>query len=309
MSLFIQKAAKEGKNEAWMYVLGTLASFIGGQFLGVLPLLYVAFTTGNTSPEAMTNPDALGIDRNLFLLMMLLPFVVSFGILWWFIRGVHKKRFLVSFTPFARFNWSRFFISFIVWFLLSGLFDVVLYLIDPSNYEFLGLDLHRFGPLFLISVLVLPIQTTYEELLLRSYLWQGLGIWKVNKLFPFLVTSSLFALLHAMNPEIQEYGYVVLVQYLSVSLLLGLLVMQSDSLELSMGAHLANNIYGSLITSAHGSALTTDSLFYIKDSSVTLTSISVYILLLIIFYQVMRILFKLPSLRNAFTKFDLQSSI
>ena len=307
MSLFIQQAAKEGKNEAWMYVLGTFASFIGGQFIGALPLLYVAFTSGNTSPEAMSNPDALGIDRNLFLLLMLLPFVVSFGILWLFIRKVHKKRFLVSFTPFATFNWSRFFISFIIWFLLSGLFDGILFLIDSSNYEFLGLDIHRFGPLLAISIFLLPIQTTYEELLLRSYLWQGIGIRRANKLVPFLVTSSLFALLHAMNPEIQEYGYVVLVQYFSVSLLLGLLVMQSDSLELSMGAHLANNMYGSLITSAHGSALTTDSLFYIKDSSVTLTSISVYLLVLVIFYQLMRMIFKLPPLRNAFTKFDVHA--
>lgn len=295
MSLFIETARKEGLNGAHLYLLGVLASFLGGQIIGAIPLLYVMLSKGVFDASVMTNPSLLGLSNNEFISLAMFPFILSFVILWIFIKYVHKKRFLVSLTAFESFNWKKLFFSFFVWLAMSAIIDGTFYFMDPTNYEFHFAG-KEFWILLAISLLIIPIQTSFEELLFRSYLMQSIGMISAYRIVPFMITSVAFGLMHIMNPEIGEYGYIVLIQYIGIGFLLGLLTILSDSTELALGLHAANNIYGSIFVSFKGSALTTDSLFYSKEMDVSLSSMLFSIAIMVLFYFIMNKKYKLLPL-------------
>lgn len=297
MSLFIEKARQEGKNSGGLYVLGILVSFIGGQIIGALPLIAVLLKKGAFSAEVIANPELAGIDSNIFMILMLLPFVVSFVLLWVCIRFVHKKRFIVSWTAFEHIQWKKIAFSFFLWLFLSFSVDAISYMIHPENYEFHYSGSH-FWILVLISVLLLPLQTTYEELLFRSYIMQAVGLWKPMRMIPFLITGISFGFMHILNPEVKEYGYATLITYIGIGLLLSLVTMLSDSIELAVGLHAANNIYGATMVSFKGSALSTDCLFYTKEISVDATSVSIFFLVMIIYYLIVSKQFRLLPLKS-----------
>jgi hypothetical protein len=234
---------------------------------------------------------------------MLLPFITSAFLLWLFIRFAHKKRFIISFTPFGQFNWRKFFFSFGIWFAISIFVEFLSYLYNPSNYEF-----HYAGASFwilvLISVCLLPIQTGYEELLFRSYLMQGIGIRFHYRIIPFLITSVLFGLLHIANPEVKEYGYITMLSYVGIGLLLGLITLLSDSLELALGLHAANNIFSATLVGFKSSALTTDTLFYAKELKVDWASNLTLLAVMIVYFLIVRWKYKLLPIPTLWQRFE-----
>lgn len=302
MSLFIEKARQEGNNNPAYYIFGVLASFIGGQILGAIPLLVIMFKKQVYDMEILTNPSLLGISNNHFLALVLLPFLVSFIILWLFIRFIHKKRFLVSLTAFPTFSWQKFWFSFAVWFGFMIATEIIAYLINPENYQFHYAG-KEFWILLFICFTLLPIQTSFEELLFRSYLMQSIGMMQAIRLIPLVITSVSFGLMHLMNPEIGEYGSIVMVQYIGIGFLLGLLTLMSDSMELALGLHAANNIYSASLVSFRGSALTTDTLFYTKEMDVSAGSMLLSIVLMSLFYYIMHKKYKFPPLSQLWTSY------
>lgn len=297
MSLFIQGAAREGRNDRGFYLLGILLSFVVGQLLGAIPLVTLLYSKHSLSAETLTNPTQAGIDTNLFMTLMLFPFLLSFLILWGMIRYVHRKRFITAWTAYGSIQWKRIIFSFLLWFGLSLLMDGLGYLLNPENYEFHYSGVH-FWVLVGISLVLLPIQTTYEELLFRSYILQAVGIWKPMRLIPFLISGITFGLMHMMNPEVKEYGYITLVSYIGIGLLLSLITILSDSIELAVGLHAANNIYGATVMSFKGSALSTDTLFYTKEYSVDISSNIIYLGVLVVYFIIVRKKFQLLPLKS-----------
>jgi hypothetical protein len=136
MSLFIERARKEGNNSSLLYVLGCVISFIGGQIIGAIPLLVAMVSKGAITADISTLSHTLGLSNNVILVLMLLPFVVSFILLWLHIRFVHKKRFVYSITAFHRIDWGKILFAFFLWLTLNAISDVVYYIKDPTIYEF-----------------------------------------------------------------------------------------------------------------------------------------------------------------------------
>jgi hypothetical protein len=126
--------------------------------------------------------------------------------------------------------------------------------------------LRRFVPYALLSLVWIPIQTSTEELLLRAYLPQGLsrlarGIW-----LPVIISSLVFGLLHGVNPEVDLYGMLYTMPfYIGIGALLMLVTLFSESLELALGLHAANNLYAATMVTFPGSALASPTLFAIKE--------------------------------------------
>jgi uncharacterized protein len=306
MSLFINKAKYDGENHWWMYLIGSLISFVGGQFIGAIPITIIIFQHGVFNIEAITNPELLGIDKNLFLLLMLLPFIASFILLWLFIKFIHRKNFNFSFTPFAHFDFKKVGFSFLLWFLLSGVFDFIFYLINPNDYIFRGVQFPSFLYLTLISLLVVPIQTTFEEFFFRSYLMQGIGMQKAIRAIPLVITSIIFGVMHIMNPEIKEFGYLVLIQYISIGFLLGIITLLSDSMELAIGLHAANNIYACTLMSFEGAVLSTDTLFHARNMKVNAMTLTIFILILALYYLIIQKKYKMLPLKSLFEKYTFE---
>ena len=170
-----------------------------------------------------------------------------------------------------------------MWLGIGLIMEAVSYVIDPGNYEmhFSGAN---FLVLILISLLVLPIQTSFEELFFRGYLLQGIGLSTGSRLAAILITSILFGCVHLMNPEISEFGMgKMMIYYIGVGIFLAIITLLDDSLELALGIHAATNFYGAVFVTFTGSALQTDALFRIGEVNINLMLIAFIVSVFVFF--------------------------
>jgi uncharacterized protein len=253
--------AFDGQNQWWKFLVVIAASFLGGQMVGSIPLAAVVVISviknGGQVPSNILDFSALGINQNVGLVLMLLPFVVSFVAMVFLVKWLHRRSFAETINGRSKIRWSRIGSGFFVWGVLMAVYLLVTYLADSQNFVF-NLQWGRFIALVVISLLLIPIQTTYEELLFRGYLPQGIAVLSRNRWFPLLLSAVLFAVLHLANPEVAAYGFwLSMPQYLLFGLLFGLASVLDDGIEIAIGAHAANNIFLSVFITNSSSALQT----------------------------------------------------
>jgi membrane protease YdiL (CAAX protease family) len=188
-----------------------------------------------------------------FLMMLLL-----------WVKVVHQQSFVSLTTARTSISWKRFFTSFFIWGSISAVTTVIAYLSAPENFEW-NFKAAPFFMLLAVSVILIPLQTSFEEYLFRGYLMQGLGIATRSRLFPLLFTSIAFGVMHIANPEVDKMGPLVLVYYIGTGLFLGIITLMDDGMELALGFHAANNLVACLLVTSDWSALQTPSV--LKDIS------------------------------------------
>ena len=136
---------------------------------------------------------------------------------------------------------------------------------DPSNYVF-QLNWSKFLPLLAIALFILPLQTSFEELMFRGYLLHGISLIAPYRWIPIIITSILFGLMHIFNPEIEKFGMGLMMSYyIGVGLLLAIVTVMDEGMEIALGIHAATNIYGATIVSFSGSALQTPTVYRIQE--------------------------------------------
>lgn len=294
--MFFQNAFK-GENEWWKWLLVPILAFMGYLF-GQIPLaigIFYYVAKNNLAAEytqeeladllSSLNFKAIGMDTNLAIFLMLLMFVCMAAVLILFVKVLHKRDWKTLITPLETINWSKIRFAFFLWGGFSLLLEAVSYISDPSVYT-LTFDLMRFLPLLVIIILLMPIQTTTEELLFRGYLMQGIGRLSGSKVVPLVVTSILFGLMHIMNPEVDKFGMgIMMTYYMTVGAFLGLLTIMDDSLELAIGVHAATNMFSALFVSYEGGALQTDSIFRTEVVNVGLM-LPVFLVVATIFFVI-----------------------
>jgi membrane protease YdiL (CAAX protease family) len=160
-----------------------------------------------------------------------------------------------------KFRWNRFFISALVWIIISAIYLFSYLKLDPANFVLNNSSITLI-PLLLISVLFIPFQAAFEEILFRGYLMQGFALVLRNRWFPLIMTSVLFALRHIMNPEVREFGFLAMMpQYLLFGLIFGTITILDDGIEAALGAHAANNAFLCILVTNKASALQTSALY------------------------------------------------
>lgn len=265
--MFFESALK-GKNSWWRYLVLFLAAFAASNIIGALPLIAAIAVNASNDPSVLdaasdniADMSVFGIEPNLALALMVFPFIVGLITVALLIKPLHGRSFMSLINGGSSCRWSRVFTSFFIWAFLLALYLVLNLKLDPSNFT-----LHNTGKslivLALISLLMMPFQTTFEEVLFRGYLMQGIGVATRNKWLPLLVTSILFGLMHVFNPEIKEFGFFTMMpQYISFGLLFGLISVLDNGIELAIGAHAANNIFLSVFVTQKASTLQTVAVF------------------------------------------------
>lgn len=264
--------ARTDKNDWWRYFLNFLITFIGASLVGSIPLLVIILLPKNGESFNMSSPgfqtlssgvidfEKLGVQSSLGLLLMLLPFVLGFVMFIYCMRWFHNRNWIETINGLKKIRWKRFFTGYVLWFLMSAIFLSASYFFAPNDFE-LQFNLSKFLPLLLVSVLIIPIQSSYEEIFFRGYLAQGFGVWTQSRIGAILLPSLFFGLMHAMNPEVQEYGFwLTMPQYIGFGIIFGLSATLDDGIETSIGAHAANNTFLSLFLTSDASALQTDAL-------------------------------------------------
>ena len=271
---FISNVAK-GRNGLFHYVF-TIILVISSFFIGQFPLLAVIEIkrlrdSGITSDELnafRSNPDfsLLDMDRNLGFFLLLLSFVVAFFVLLLCIRYIHRRSFLSLFSYDEKIDWRRILWSAGLWFLIILIGEAVMFLLQADNYTFNKPGLTSFAILLLIVILVLPFQTAFEELFIRSYIFQAIGYNTGSVVLALFVSTLTFGLLHGFNPEVSKYGFWPMMSYyLIAGIIMGLIVIFDRRIELAIGVHTATNAFGALFVTYKGAAIQTDSLFMISE--------------------------------------------
>jgi hypothetical protein len=268
---FLTKGFISGKNEWWMYVLGVLSAVLGYltfQLIMMVPLLAAASRKGIgmseiiKNPNILFNPDAIGMNRSVLLALMMGMFVFTLLFLWMAVKFIHKKTLPSIITGFTTIRWNRYFFSFSVWAGLIILLTIVSYFMAPEEME-IRFDASKFIVLLIVAIIFVPIQTATEELIFRGYLMQGLGLAFKNGIAPLIITSVLFGLMHASNPEAKAHGLLIMMPYyIFFGAFLGILTLLDEGAELAMGIHCANNLVSSLLITSKNSVLQTDAIFY-----------------------------------------------
>ena len=284
MSFFSQSDL--GRTDVSSYVLTVCLILLGYGFLGSLPLLIDLRLSGSDLNDVMSIEHMARIlGKNRLLVHLLLPFVFIFAALYVGITRFHKRNFLSVLTSAPHFRWKRFFTAFSLWWVVMLAF--VLFEFFMGNELKLNLDINKLIPLVIISFLLIPIQTTAEEVLFRGYLAQALYRKIGSYLHVIITTSAFFALMHAFNPEVATLGYGILSYYFLTGVFLAVMTIMDDGMELSMGYHAANNVFTAIMITNNWQAFQTDAVFldtstptFGLDSIVTLALIQPAMLLL-----------------------------
>lgn len=256
------------EHDWWRYIIGVIGAIVGVGIFSMphlFALMMKAFDgTADQSQFQDMNYLLSLFEPNLNLVFILLPFVGGLLCLLLIVKFLHKQSFTMLTTSRKKIDWKRFWFAFLFWGIISSGMILVDYFTNPEGYE-LNFNLGKFVVLCLIAIMLVPLQTSFEEYLFRGYLMQGIGVLVKNRWFPLLFTSAIFGLLHIANPEIEKLGYVLLVYYIGTGLFLGILTIMDDGLELALGFHAANNLFTALLVTADWTAFQTHSVF--KDIS------------------------------------------
>jgi hypothetical protein len=233
-----------------------------------IPLCFFAFMIFNYISSQGVDVDAVlhnlirtvGVNTAFVLLVGPLS-AMCLGLLFW-VKYVHQQG-LISFTTSRdKVDWKRIFFAFFLWGVFIVVSTLISYYTSPENYVF------NFKPVpflifFFLALILIPLQTSFEEFFFRGYLMQGLGLATKTRWFPFIFTSVVFGLMHIANPEVEKMGYIILIYYIGTGFFLGILTLMDEGLELALGFHAANNFFGALLLTSDWSAFQTHSI--LKD--------------------------------------------
>lgn len=251
-----------------------------------LPLLFFAFmifnyvSTKDMDTEALlkTMIDTLGVNLAFVLLVGPLS-AMCVGLLFW-VKYVHQQSLLSFTTSRITIDWKRIFFSFTLWsaFLIATI--SFSYYTNPQGYVY-NFKLVPFLIFLFLAIILIPLQTSFEEYFFRGYLMQGIGLATKSRWVPFLFTSIAFGLMHIANPEVGKMGYIILIYYVGTGFFLGILTLMDEGLELALGFHAANNLVGALLLTSDWSAFQTHSI--LKDISEPSAGFDVVLPVFIIF--------------------------
>ena len=286
--MYVEQGYK-GFSESWRYAIGLVLIFIGWQFIGMIPLGVFLSTKsleyGSIPSDIEGMTELLG--NNLFLSLMLLSFAIGLLTTFLTVKFLHKQSIIALTTSRKKIDWERIVFAFVVWAFISFFIIGIDIYLSPEDYVF-NFEFRPFMVLLAISVVLIPLQTSFEEYFLRGYLMQGIGIMAKNRWFPLVIISIIFGLLHIFNPEVKKLGYLIMVYYIGTGFFLGVLALMDEGLELSLGFHAANNLTTALLLTADWTAFQTDSIY--RDVSNPVLGWEVFVPVFII-YPILLVVF------------------
>jgi len=257
-----------GKNSLWRYVVMFAAVLLASNTIGAIPLLVAMFIRSASDPDVInrlsTNPNdlgALGLGQDFGFFAMLFPFFIGLLAFVLLIRPLNGRDMKSVINGAGRFRWNRFLISALVYGILSAAYFFIYLKADPSNFR-LNNTSSTLIPLILISLLCIPFQAAFEEVVFRGYMMQGFAVLARNRWMPLIMTSLLFGLMHSFNPEVEEFGFLTMMpQYVLFGLIFGIITILDDGIEAAIGAHAANNAFLCIMVTNRASALQTSAVY------------------------------------------------
>ena len=259
------EVARTGRNEWWRYVISFPAILVTWLVVGSVPVFFlVAYvqTDGNPATD-VTATGFTGIPLLVeFLVTMssFIPFILATLLA---VRLVHARPLRTLITAEPRVRWRRILVGAGVWFGIAALIATTEALLYPGRYvlTFQPATLLVFA---LFALIMIPIQTSAEEVFFRGYLLQWMGLRLKNKWLLAFLNGLLFFLPHTANPEMAVDSLLVGLGYFVIGFVFALITIQDNGMELALGMHAANNLFAALFANYTITALPSPSLFTIQ---------------------------------------------
>jgi hypothetical protein len=289
---FIAQVYK-GKNSVGRYVAALFVIFIFWQLLGIIPLFAIASGYA-PDPDAFmesmqSNFMGLGIPKSLYLAGLLFTFVFAFIGLYIAVTQIHGRSLKTVMTSRDKFDWTRVKFGFALWGVVLLIMTIADLLIRPEDFVLI-FDWQKFLVLAAVAIVLIPIQTTFEEVLFRGYFMQAIGGLTKNRWMPLILTSVIFGLVHGANPEIDKLGPLAFVFYIGTGFLFGIMTLMDEGMELSVGFHAVNNLFAALMITTDWTVFQTDAVFMdVSEPSISWQAfIPVFIVYPVILYFIGR---------------------
>jgi membrane protease YdiL (CAAX protease family) len=254
-------AAEQGKNNWWRYLLGYLFILGSWLLLGSIPTIaWAVLVELDGNPDTFISLPGTIVGYELFgFIGLLLSFVPLFLSVLLVVRFLHGRPVRSLLTSAPGFRWERFFKAMLAWGLLAGVIALVEALLYPGRYA-LAFNAAELAPYILPALLLIPIQTSAEEFLMRGYIVQNVGL-KIKNIWALSIISGIiFTLPHLWNPEMAVNALLVPLFYFSFGFFAAFISLKDGGLELALGVHAINNLFTLLINYTN-SALPTPSVF------------------------------------------------
>jgi membrane protease YdiL (CAAX protease family) len=260
--------ARRGNSRWWAYLLGILVILFVWFVIGSLPiLLALGYLLMDGDPATGVDPETsmlVGIDPLYNFLLLMASFVMLLAGIAFAVIVIHRRSLKSLVTPGKAIRWGRLGQGALLWFGLIAASSLVEALLFPGRYR-LDFDPVRFIPFAIATLVLIPIQTSAEELLTRGYLLQALGLLTRNRWLLSLVVGFLFTLPHLANPEVELNFWAVTIYYFLFGAFLAWVTLRDNGLELALGVHAANNLFIGLLANFPGSALPTPAVFTLAE--------------------------------------------
>ncbi|WP_430400571.1 CPBP family intramembrane glutamic endopeptidase [Flavobacterium sp.] len=231
-------------------------------FMGLMYWNYIESEGIDTAQMIQQTIKMIGVNGT--FLFIILPLSIACLFLFFWVKFVQNQTITILTTSRKKIDWKRIFFSFLLWSLISIAMVLGSYYLNPESFVF-NFKLDKFLVFLVIAILLIPLQTSFEEYLFRGHMMQGIGLFTNSRLIPLVITSVLFGLMHIANPEVGKIGYIIMVYYIGTGLFLGVITLMDEGLELALGFHAANNLIGALLVTSDWTAFQTHSIF--KDVS------------------------------------------
>lgn len=284
--MYIEQLKKYNLNLALYFIIP-----IG--FMLLMLWNYFASLDLDTNQVIQQTISMIGVNGT--FIAMIAPLAIGLFVVFFWTKFIQNLDLRVLTTSRNKVDWKRIFFSFFLWAAITSIMILVAYYSTPEKF-ILNFKPEKFFVFLVLAILLIPLQTSFEEYLFRGHLMQGLGLATNSRLIPLLVTSFMFGIMHAANPEVDKVGWIIMLYYIGTGLFLGIITLMDEGLELALGFHAANNLVSALLVTADWTAFQTHSIF--KDISEPSTGFEIILPVFIIFPTLLFIFSKVYNWKN-----------
>jgi len=283
--------ALQGKHNKTCYLLTIGITLIGGTLASILfivLLMVIYFLTFRTTGfESQIN--LLLFNPMLILIMVGVSYGIFALLFYLCFRFIHKRNFISLINTRKNINWVRILKGAGLWAGILGIYTLISLVFNDGTLSF-NFKLVPFLYLLILSLLVFPIQASFEEIFFRGYLMQGFGLITKKPVVPLILTTLIFGLIHFYNGTDLNMSISIVLSAMILGLMFGIIVLGENGLETAMGAHIANNMFVALILNSSDSGLGGLPSLFTAQSSNSFSGIPVLIfmavtMLIIIFWN------------------------
>jgi len=220
--------------------------------------------TQNDAESTKLITEYMGKSKAIYGLILLSFPPIAIAI-WLVQKFLHKRSLRSLHTAASRYRWGRMIFSMFVFWAIAGVLSYIAHLNGMSKAQYV-FDPKIFWGFAIVSLLLIPLQSATEEIMLRGYLNQALSRFIGSPWIIFAITSAGFASLHLGNPEIAEGSkngnfLITLSGYFMFGMFACILTYIDGGLETAIGVHAANNLFAATMVGYENSALPTPTVF------------------------------------------------